>query len=1196
MASSPMGQLEFHSMLPPWDNQVPNMELAADRTKATSQYYGFEAVPGKVGFIRDFVKLGPDGVEEHLPEALCVPQNYWVSLCIIDWSTSIHQYLHSCMVELAGSSSNKARKAACVEFESVRAEIQSGTQVDVVGSLNELVWREWNNWIEVEVPVEETSSGATVQKMAFGALFISNGGFIASEDDWSEDENVMLYLWPDGSWPSPQANMAQGPSPWWRGGINVDRLQMAKELSVRLLPKDSRPKGKAKSKSKTRAPKDTPIPKSKGKGKLKVDPTSERDGEGLPALEANDEQLVDTMLKVRPKPKQEPQDRHVGLAERKQQRSGEWLKKEEAKPQEEEEARRRKEEEEEGEKLKAENQKRKEERSRKVEEERRKVEEDHERQRKRDEEAKRQEDDEARRRKEEEEEGEAKGGKAEAQGRKVEEDHERQRKRDEEAKRQEDDEARCRKEEKEEKLKAEKRKRKDERSRKKEEERRKEVEEEEEEEKLTAEKRKPKAEREEGKRQAEEDDDGRGREREMDSKTQEEEAEEDKMEKQDQSRHAVEVNGTGMESDEEGRQKKKRGGKQPGRTKSGDLDGKDDGGEDNGKLLSPVDRDGTLRGHALGTVIAWVEEQILANRGTTGRLEARIAAANQDQESGGRDKIALARSEINRLSSMQIKARADLKEYSTLHEWIAEHVLADRDDTITVEEKEAFKERVLEIHPKALDSPLAVRNASNALSSLRQGLPKRSSMQHSAAVTPTPSSGISKRSHSTPDKVAKRQKTSHPAKEDQAPAVEMNLKNTVISQMSSRAAQHPTQRRTNIEILRDPSPILYRKGRSSEQSSECQEPKVVVSRQAMGQEQLRSMLAVLEPIVLEGRLEDYFGGRNTDTRGLQVEGQNSEANLLRRLVDFVDINIEDRLRTVVRLCGPMNDRVLVRDGFPPGWRPEIGVDYPTAVQHVTEKPGELPLEDYILGQNQLKLASAIGDLVDLAKTAKRLKEPLAGERLSTSPRDSKGSTDRHSVPTGMLSMEVGPAVKWQASTVKNGKGRVVPLHSRVSMPPEVGPCAQRTSIDTSDFWGDSGDPLGDIGGGSGQDGADIHELFMIDMAPPSESTPAFSSPPMPPLQLCYDYPTTLAGLIRTALDDMHFITSEINATETIDLTEYFLCWGRWQDWPIVKGVLEEWAGTQRVKFRELSHALLNKDVLARIHDDPGHPPKLSTGQ
>lgn len=96
------------------------------------------------------------------------------------------------------------------------------------------------------------------------------------------------------------------------------------------------------------------------------------------------------------------------------------------------------------------------------------------------------------------------------------------------------------------------------------------------------------------------------------------------------------------------------------------------------------------------------------------------------------------------------------------------------------------------------------------------------------------------------------------------------------------------------------------------------------------------------------------------------------------------------------------------------------------------------------------------------------------------------------------------------------------------MPPEDRPCAQRTSIDTSDFWGDSGDPLGDIGGGSGQDGADIHELSMIDMVPPSECTPAFSSPPMaPPLQLFYDYPTTLAGLIGTALDDMHFITSEI---------------------------------------------------------------------
>lgn len=180
-------------MLPAWDKQVPNMELPADRTKATSRYYGIEAAPGKAGFVRDFVELGLNGVEEHLPEALCVPQSYWVPLCIINWSISINQHVHGHLMELARSSSNKGRKAECARYGSiclrrlwwyircrdqVRDEIQSDTQVDVVGSLNELVWREWNNWVEEEPPVEEISFGATVQKMAFGALFNSNGGFI----------------------------------------------------------------------------------------------------------------------------------------------------------------------------------------------------------------------------------------------------------------------------------------------------------------------------------------------------------------------------------------------------------------------------------------------------------------------------------------------------------------------------------------------------------------------------------------------------------------------------------------------------------------------------------------------------------------------------------------------------------------------------------------------------------------------------------------------------------------------------------------------------------------------------------------------------------------------------------------------------------------------------------------------------------
>lgn len=190
-----LGHKSFPSRLPSWDREVPNLDLAADRTKATCRYYGFEPVPGKPGFIRDFVELGPGGVEEHLPEALCVPQTYCVPLCMVNWSISVNQYLRGRMVELAGSSSSKTRKAKCVEFEStclqrlwwyvrcrdhIRADIQSDPQPDIVGSLNELLWREWNNWISEGPPENEISSGVAVQKMMIGQLFASGGGFIGA--------------------------------------------------------------------------------------------------------------------------------------------------------------------------------------------------------------------------------------------------------------------------------------------------------------------------------------------------------------------------------------------------------------------------------------------------------------------------------------------------------------------------------------------------------------------------------------------------------------------------------------------------------------------------------------------------------------------------------------------------------------------------------------------------------------------------------------------------------------------------------------------------------------------------------------------------------------------------------------------------------------------------------------------------------
>lgn len=95
----------------------------------------------------------------------------------------------------------------------------------------------------------------------------------ASDEGWSDDENIVAALWPDLSWPSSKAKMVKGPSPWWRGGIDVDRLQFAEQPLVKILPKD--PKAK-----KTRTP---PKAKSKGKGKavpaVKVESSSSSSSE-----------------------------------------------------------------------------------------------------------------------------------------------------------------------------------------------------------------------------------------------------------------------------------------------------------------------------------------------------------------------------------------------------------------------------------------------------------------------------------------------------------------------------------------------------------------------------------------------------------------------------------------------------------------------------------------------------------------------------------------------------------------------------------------------------------------------------------------------------------------------------------------------------------------------------------------------------
>lgn len=197
----------FPTLLLAWDSVVPDLEHPNDLTKATSRYWGYEAIPGKMDWIRDFVELGPGGVEAHLPKRLSVPKSYWVPLAMLDWSITVNQHLRGRLQELAGLTNNKKRKNACLEWEltclkrlwwyircrdKVRADLQGFPKSEpppgIVGSLNELLWREWNNCIEDGVAPNMVSEALSAQVWAFQALFASNGGFIG------ELQNMHVYL------------------------------------------------------------------------------------------------------------------------------------------------------------------------------------------------------------------------------------------------------------------------------------------------------------------------------------------------------------------------------------------------------------------------------------------------------------------------------------------------------------------------------------------------------------------------------------------------------------------------------------------------------------------------------------------------------------------------------------------------------------------------------------------------------------------------------------------------------------------------------------------------------------------------------------------------------------------------------------------------------------------------------------------
>lgn len=182
----------FVSMLPPWDLKVP--ESPEELVRATSKYYGHEAIPGKPGWIQDFVFMGPEGVDRVLPRSLAVPERYWVVLSMLDWSITVYQHIQARMGDLAEATSNKKRKKECVDWgkyclervwwyircrDFIKADVKLPKKAkppqEIVASLNELIWREVNNLVDKDVPNNMASGGNTAQTLTLAELCDMDG-------------------------------------------------------------------------------------------------------------------------------------------------------------------------------------------------------------------------------------------------------------------------------------------------------------------------------------------------------------------------------------------------------------------------------------------------------------------------------------------------------------------------------------------------------------------------------------------------------------------------------------------------------------------------------------------------------------------------------------------------------------------------------------------------------------------------------------------------------------------------------------------------------------------------------------------------------------------------------------------------------------------------------------------------------------
>lgn len=189
---------ELKSQLPPWDRKASKTTRA--KRLIGYKYHGLEPMPKKHGWIRDFVTT-LDG-ERTEDASICVPEQYWVALSMLNWGITVQQHVMHLMGSLKTTYEEEAcdlMQQACYQRlwwylrcrDSIRLQVKKGDEL--VSGLHEFVWREAEG-IEDEITQLQAARGTQAQLMSIEMVCTPREGWPVGECSLLKFDGSLLMI------------------------------------------------------------------------------------------------------------------------------------------------------------------------------------------------------------------------------------------------------------------------------------------------------------------------------------------------------------------------------------------------------------------------------------------------------------------------------------------------------------------------------------------------------------------------------------------------------------------------------------------------------------------------------------------------------------------------------------------------------------------------------------------------------------------------------------------------------------------------------------------------------------------------------------------------------------------------------------------------------------------------------------------